>query len=326
MVHPTTRRQFLAASGGLLAATVLPATGQNIERPIRLVVGYPAGGASDVVARLLAEDMAATLKQPVIVENKPGAGGTIGGAEVAKSPKDGNTLFFGDTGSLIISKAIYKSMPFDPDRDLVPVGFAAESPFFLVVHRDFPARTLQEFVSHARSRPGALSYASPGNGSPHHIAMEVLKARAKIEVAHVPYKGAAPAVTDLIGGQVPIMVLDPAATITHSQAGKIRALAVLAPRRMPELPEVPTNAEAGLANVEAANIWAVMAPRGTPEPVIATISTALRKAAGAKPILQRLNELGLAARTSSPDELGRYIAEQSGTVRPFVRQLNIELS
>ncbi|MGE0796734.1 MAG: Bug family tripartite tricarboxylate transporter substrate binding protein [Lautropia sp.] len=326
MLGITHRRYVLACCVATLTAAAWPVAAQTPDRPIRLVVGYPPGGASDVVARMLGQEMASELRQSVVVENRPGAGGTIGGAEVAKSAKDGSSLFFGDTGSLILSKAIYKSMPFDPDRDLVPVGFAAESAFFLVVHKDFPARTLAEFLAQAKARPGALSYASPGNGSPHHIAMEVLKQRAKVDVLHVPYKGAAPAVTDLLGGQIPMMVLDPAATIAQSKAGKIRALAILAPRRMAELPDVPTNAEAGLPDVEASNIWAVMAPRGTPEPVIQTLNGALRKAAGTPSIVQRLGEMGLSARTSSPDELARYLEQENGSTREFVRKLQLDLN
>lgn len=323
MTSHFTRRQLLAA---LPAAYLAPGWAQTQERPIRLVVGYPAGGASDVVARMLAQEMAGTLRQPVVVDNKPGAGGTIGGAEVAKSPKDGNTLFLGDTGSLILSKAIYKSLPFDPDRDLVPVGFAAEHPFLLVVNKDVPTRTLQEFLSLAQARPGALSYATPGNGSPHHVAMEIFKARAKVDILHVPYKGAAPAVTDLVGGQVPAMMLDPAATIIHTKSGKIRALAVLASKRLAALPDVPTCAEAGLANVEAANIWAVMAPSGVPPQTIRSLNAALQKAVQAPAVVQKLVDMGLSGRSSSPEELSRYLQQENSGTRQFVRQLNIEAS
>ncbi len=319
--------RFFSAFALLLCCIASPAWAQAFPtKPIRLIVGYPAGGGSDVVARLIANEMPALLNQSMVVENRPGVGGNLGAGEAARSPKDGYILFLGDTGTLILSKAIYKNLSHDPDQDFTPVSLAAASGFLLVVHKDFPAKTLQELIALAKAQPGSLSYASPGNGSPHHIAMELFKAKAGVDILHVPYRGAAPATTDLIAGQIPMMILDPAATIANVRGGgKIRALATLTPQRMPELPEVPTNAEAGVPGVEASNIWAVMAPAGTPAPVVRTVAQAIQKAVQVPAVVQKLKDIGITPLSSTPEQLAQRLAEENRTTREAVRRMDIRL-
>lgn len=318
--------RFAAMAALLMLALASPIQAQDFpSKPIRLVVGYPAGGASDVVARAVAQEMARHLRQTVVVDNRPGVGGNLGAAEVARSPKDGYTLFLGDTGTLVLSKAIYNNLQYDPDRDFVPVSLVAESGFLLVVHQSFPSRTLKEFVAYAKAKPGALSYASPGVGSPHHIAMEIFKSKTGTDIVHVPYKGAAPATTDLVAGQIPMMILDPAATIANVHAGKIRALATLTPQRMPELPDVPTNAEAGVPGVEASNIWGIMVPTGTPPGTIKILAAAIQKAAHEPAIVQKLKDLGITADGSTPEELGKRISHDIKSTRDAVAKMNIRL-
>ncbi|GAA5235851.1 tripartite tricarboxylate transporter substrate binding protein [Verticiella sediminum] len=316
------RRQILT---GLLALNLLAlAAAQAQDRgAIRLLVGYAPGGLSDVVARLLAEHLSTELGRTVLVENRAGAGGALAGAEAARAPKDGNTLFLGDNGSLVVNKVIYKRLPFDPDTELTGVSLIAEHPLFLVVNESFPAATLQEFLGYAKARPGALSYASPGNGSPHHVAMESFMLRAGLDLTHVPYRGTAPALTDVLGGRVPVILLDPAATAANAGTGKLRALAILAPERAPAFPDVPSIAEAGITDVEAAVFWAVMAPAGTPAEKLQTLSAAFGTALRNPDVARRLEALGLTPQPSSPGQLSAYLQHKIGTSREIVRQLNI---
>lgn len=294
-------------------------------KPVHLVVGYSAGGASDVVARLLAEEMSTVLKQPFIVENRPGAGGNIGAAYVAKSAPDGYTLFLGDTGTLILSKAIYKSLTYDPDKDFSPISAVADSGFFIVVHKDFPAKNINQLIGYARSQPGSLSYASPGNGSAHHVAMERFKSATDLDIEHVPYRGSNQATADLIAGHVPIMVLNPATTISNVRSNTIRALAALTPERFSELPDVPTTGELGIEGVESSNLWTLMAPAETPKDIIDILAKAVQKATDQPEFIDKLNAMGLRAASSSPEELAKLLEVENSTLRPYVLGMDLRL-
>lgn len=294
------------------------------SQPIRLVVGYPAGGASDVIARVIGQELNTSLQQPVIIDNRAGAGGTIGAANVAKAPKDGYSLFLGDTGSLILSKAIYKTLPLDPDADLTPIALVAQHPFVLAINSAVPVKTIQEFIAYAKDRPGALSYASPGTGSPHHIAMERFNLKVGINIVHVPYRGAAPATTDFVGGQIPVMLMDPASAIANIKTGKIHVIVVLAPSRIPQFPDIPTNAEAGIPGVEASNIWALMAPSGTPSPIVDKLAGSLKAAIELPATRQRLFDMGITTSWSSSAQLTELLKQQREAQRALVRKLDIK--
>ncbi len=258
----------------LLALTALPGAAQTAwpERPLRVVLPFPPGGPSDIVMRLAAEKMQPVLKQTIVIDNKPGAGGNLGSAEVARAAPDGYTWLLGTDTLVTVNPHVYKSMPFKPD-DLQPVTIATQFSQTLVCHPGVGVKTVAELV--AKAKATKMSYASGGNGVPGHLSMELLQSMAGIEMAHVPYKGPAPAAQDVIGGQVPCGLLAGPTVLPHVRAGKLVALAVTGSARSPTLPEVPTIAEAGIAGYEANFALAVFAPRGTPEPIVARFRQAM---------------------------------------------------
>ena len=247
-------------------------------KPVRVVVPFAAGGPADGLARFLGTKMAADLSQPVLVDNKAGAGGTIGAAEVAKSAADGYTLLFSSTGALVIFPALSTSLPYNPEKDLVAVGHAVNSPLVIVTHAKSPFKTLGDLVKFARANPGKLNFASAGNATTTQLGAELLKREAKIFMTHIPYRGAAPAITDLIAGTVDLMVADIPAAVGFIKSGQLRALAVADPKRSSALPEVPTTAEAGYKDTVVSTWYGLMAPANTPPDVIARINASLTKA------------------------------------------------
>ncbi|MBL6455963.1 tripartite tricarboxylate transporter substrate binding protein [Belnapia sp. T6] len=270
------RRQMLA---GLAAATVGPARAQTDfpSRPVRLVVGYPAGGSTDVVARLLAERLGRVWGQPVIVENRPGASGTIGADLVAKSPPDGHTLLVGASAEMAIARATLRSIPYAAE-DFTPLALLTEQPFLVLVHPGLPAASLGELVALAKARPGRLNYGSFGNGTAPHLLGELLKAEAGIEVTHIPYRGSAPLTTDLLAGQVQFSFDTIPAGLPHLASGKLRALALCRATRAPAVPEVPTTAEAGMPWLTGGTWASLAAPARLPEPIAARIESAVQAA------------------------------------------------
>ena len=236
----------LAAAGATTAAPWAAAQSANWpDQPLRWVVPYPAGGGTDVLARTVAEAMRQTLGQQIIVDNRPGASTNIGGQAVATAKPDGNTFMSADNAILAYNEHLFTKLPFNPEKDFTYVGGISRFPLALVVHPSFEAKTVKEFLAYARANPGKLNYASPGNGSPHHLAMEMFKNRTKTFLTHIPYRGAAPALQDVMGGQVPCMFLDLAAGLPVITSGKVRALAIGSAKRVAALPDVPTLAEAG---------------------------------------------------------------------------------
>jgi tripartite-type tricarboxylate transporter receptor subunit TctC len=287
-------RVLLAAA---LAAAVIPAAAEYPDKPIKLVVPFPPGGPTDIVARPLAQALGTALKTTVVVENRGGAGGSIGADVVAKSPADGYTLLMGTVGTNAINGALYKSLPHDPVKDFTPVALVASSPVGLVVNPASPYKTLAEYVADAKANPGKVSFGSAGAGSPGHLTGEMFAAAAQVKLQHVPYKGSAPAITDLIGNQIPSMFDPVQATMANIRAGKLRALAVSGTARSAALPDVPTFAEAGIKGVESRAWWAVFGPANMPADVTAKLRTEIEKIAKSDAFRDSLGAIGVQTNT-----------------------------
>ena len=294
-------------------------------QPIRLVVPYPPAGATDVVARLLAERVAASAGWAFVVDNKPGAGGNIGLDAVAKSKADGYTLALGQTADLAINPALYGKMPYDALKDFTPIAFVAQQPVVVVVRSDSPYRTLAQLIAAARAAPGALTLASAGNGTVGHLAGELLARRAGYKVTHVPYKGAAPALSDLLGGQTDFMLPTPQAALPLVKGGKLRALAVTSARRLPVLGDVPTVAESGHAGFEAIDWKVLVGPAGLPPEVVQRIHAEVERALGKTDVLARLLADGSAPMNGSPEQLGRFIGAEYRRWGDVVRDAAVKL-
>jgi tripartite-type tricarboxylate transporter receptor subunit TctC len=280
-------------------------------KPLRIIVPLPAGGPPDFVARTVAQHLTAGLGRQVIVENRPGAGGTIATAAAAKSPGDGYTLLLASTTTLSISPSLYANPGYDPVDSFAPISLLATAPFLVVVHPSLPAKSLKELIALAKSKPGELNYGSGGNGTPLHIAGEMLKTAAGVQLVHVSYKGAAPAVIDLLSGRIQVMVEQLFPLALHIQNGKIRPLAVASAKRHPQLPDLPTAAEAGLPGYEAIAWMGLVAPRGTPAEVVKRLNLELVKALQTKEVRDGLSNQGLQPASSSPEEFTAFIAAES---------------
>ncbi|RYY77630.1 MAG: tripartite tricarboxylate transporter substrate binding protein, partial [Comamonadaceae bacterium] len=286
------RRGVLRALGAGAAAAVLPARAQAWPaRPLRIVVPFTPGGSSDILARAIGQELALALGQPVVIENLPGAGGSLGADRVAKAAADGYTLLMGHTGTLSVNPFLYPKLPYDAERAFAPVAWVARVPNVLVVHASVPARSLKELVALAKARPGQLAYGSGGNGSAAHTTMEFLKLQAGISLLHISYRGTAPSVNDLLAGQVQALFTGAPALLPHIRSGRIRALAVSSTRRMALLPEVPTVAESGVpgtAGFEADQWYGLVAPAGVPAEIVARLNAESNRALGAEGVRTRL--------------------------------------
>lgn len=272
------RRHLLQTLPGLLAFGTAGARAQAWpERPIRIVVGYPAGQTADLNARQFAAAMARELGQPVFVENRPGANGLLGAQEARQSKPDGYTLLWGGSGPLAINPALYPKTPYDPLRDFQPVCLTTLGSLYLIAHPSFPASDLKGLLALARAKPGALDYATAGNGSTAHLAMKLLEADTGAQLHHVPYKGSPAALTDLIGGQIPLMMEAGTAAMPTIRSGKVKALGMTGRQRSTQMPNVPTLAEQGMAGFEAYAWNAIVAPAGTPQAIVGRVSEAVRK-------------------------------------------------
>jgi tripartite-type tricarboxylate transporter receptor subunit TctC len=278
------------------------------SKPIHLIVPFPPGGPTDIVGRLVAQKLSEGVGQPVVVENRPGAGGTVGSTAAAKSAADGYTLLYGSTSTLAIAPSLYKNLSYDPRKSFAPISLVSRGPILVAVNAQVPARTLKEFIDLAKKSPGKLSYSSGGNGTPPHLAGELFKTVAGIDVLHVPYKGGGPAINDVAGGQVQAVFEGQVALLPHLQSGRIRALAITGAKRNPSLPDVPTVAEAGLPQYDA-NFWSgLVAPAGTPNDTIGKLNAVLVKALQAPDVRETLSRQGLEAAGNSPQEFAAYIA------------------
>ena len=281
-------------------------------KPLRLVVPYPAGGGTDFFARAVGAQLSVQLGQPVVVENRPGAATIIGAEAVAKSAPDGYTLLLGDTATYAVNPSLYKKLPYDPGKDLAPVTMTGRFALLLVVNPGkMPANSVKELIELAKKEPGRLDYASPGPGSPHHLAMEMFKQRTGAQFTHVPYKGAGPAIQDLLSGQIPLMFLDLAAGAPQIKAGKLKALAVASDKRIAALPDLPTVAESGIPGFEAWAWQALAVPIGTPREIVARLNAEFRKAVGVPELRQKLIDAGIDPLQSSPEDASAYIRSEA---------------
>ena len=298
----------------------LPAQAQSYPaRPIRFVVPYPPGGPLDTVARLLAQKVGESVKQPVVVDNKPGAGGNIGADIVAKSPADGYTILMGAVATHAINPTLYANIPYDPVKDFAPVTQVASTPNVLVVHPSVPAATVKEFIAHAKSNPGRLNFGSGSTGSAGHLAGELFKAMAGIDMTHVPYKGAAPAMQDLVGGRIQLMFDNLASSLGQVRAGKVRALAVTTAKRTPLAPELPTVAESGLPGFDISTWFGVFAPAGTPREALDRLHAEFTRALAAPDVREKMLNLGAEPVGSNPEEFAAYIRAEAQKYARVIR-------
>ena len=312
----------LLALGAALAVLTPCAAAADVypSRPIRFVVAFPPGGGTDIIARSIAQKLSERLAQQVVVDNRPGAGGNIGTDVVAKSAPDGYTLLMGSAGPLAINASLFKTMPFDPIRDLAPVTLAASTPNVLVVHPSLKATTLKELIALARARPGEINFASSGYGTPAHLAGELFNSMAGVKLVHVPYKGASPALADLLGGQVQIMFSTMPPALPHVRDGKLRALAVTSAKRSPAAPELPTVDEAGLPGFEA-NTWhGVVLPAGAPPSIITRLNHEIVAILHLPEVMERLSSQGAEALGSTPEEFAAYIRSETAKWAKVVRE------
>ena len=288
----------LVGTAGLSFAQAWPTT-----KPLRVLINFPPGGAADVIARAIATPLGEALAQQVVIENRPGANGNIGADAVAKSAADGYTLLMSSGGTVSINPHLYPNMPFDPNKDIVPVAAAARVLVFLVVRPEVPAKTVAEFIAYARAHPGKLSFGSPGNGSSPHIAAEMFKGASRTFMVHIPYRGGAPALTDLLGGQLDFM-FDPGIGLQHVRSGKLRLLAVGSPKRSPLFPEAPTLAEAGIAGFDADSWFGFYAPAGVAADTITRLNREINRILGTPAVRDRITALGGEPAPMSPAEFG----------------------
>ncbi len=319
------RRHLLLAGLAAPAPARAQAAAWAPSRPLRFVVPFPAGGATDVAARILAERLTEALGQPVVVENRTGSSGNIGMENVVRSAPDGHSLLMGTSGALMVNPHLFPNLGFDPARDLAPVSLAFTTDNALVVNPNMPAQTVAEFLALARSRPGAFSYGSAGAGSSTHMAAELFRLAAGIQVLHVPYRGSAPALNDTVAGNVQFMVDQLPSCIGQIRAGQVRALAVTGPRRSPLLPDVPTMAEAGLPGAENTSWGAALVPAGTPDAAIERLNAALREAVAVPAVRDRMAQAGADAAASSPAELAALMRREAERWGKVVREARISV-
>jgi tripartite-type tricarboxylate transporter receptor subunit TctC len=300
------------AVGLALAIPAAASADQYPSRTIHLVVGFPPGGINDIVARLIAPKMSETLGQTVIVENRPGAGGTIGADYVARSEPDGYTLMLGSVSNLAMASALYKSLPYDSTKDFAPVALVATSPNIMVVNPALPVHSVKDLIKLAKEKPGTINYASAGIGTSNHLTVELLKVMTGTDIVHVPFNGDTPAVTAVLANQVPMMFPTLPVALPYIKAGKLRAIAVSSAKRSALLPDVPTVAESGKLPKFAVSVWVgIVAPAKTPQPIIDKLNAAIRKAAEAPDSRTKLAKLGVEPATDTSAEFGSYIAAET---------------
>lgn len=315
-----------AAAAALLAAGALPLTAHADDfptKPIHIVVPFAPGGAVDAVARIVGQALSDRVKQPVIVENKPGASSNIGMEAVAKAAPDGYTLLMASNG-IATNNALFPTLAFDGRRDFTPVARIGYAPLVFVVPANSPYKTLAALIADAKANPGKLTYATAGNGTSGHLAGELFKSAAGIDALHVPYKGGAPAIADLLGERITFMPINPIEVLPNIKAGKLRALAVASDRRAPYLPDVPTAGEAGLPGFDALVWWGVVAPAKTPAPIVARLNDEIGKSLRDSAVAKRLEEAGVVITPQTPEQFGQFIAAQTDLWTRVVKSAGIK--
>lgn len=328
MFSKLTRRAAIAL--GFTALTVLgsgiQAAAQGFpDRAVTLVVPFAAGGSTDVVARIVAQKMSEDLGQQVIVQNVAGAGGNLGADNVARADPDGYTILMGTVATHALNPLILKTKPYDPEKDFAPISLLVVVPNVLVVNPELPAKTVEELLALLKAKPDEYAYASSGNGTPLHLSGELFKKMAGVSMQHIPYKGAGPALNDVIGNQVPIMFDNLPSSSSHIKAGTLRALAVTTAERAPSFPDVPTVAESGIPGYETYTWNALFAPANTPEPVVARLNEAAKKALADPAVAERMKEFSATIVGSTPQELAAHVKAELEKWTPVVRDANIQM-
>jgi tripartite-type tricarboxylate transporter receptor subunit TctC len=308
--------------GGVVGWTAV-AQAQFPDRPIRLIVPFAAGAGTDAVARFVAQKLESELKQPVVVENRAGASGAIGTQFVASAPADGYTLLFVASPFTTVAAATPEVAKYDPVRGFAPVALIAAGPLVWAASEKAPFNSLREMIAHAKANPGKLSYGSAGTGGVNHLALELFKARTGTDILHVPYKGIAPATTDLLGGSIQLLTGSIPAMLPHFKAGKARPLAVTGARRVPQLPDVPTVAEAGAPGTEVYNYWGIVAPAGTPQPILNRLNAEVQKILAMRDVQERLTADGVELTPGGPERLASFIANDFNGWRKLIAEGNL---
>ena len=303
----------LALVPGLAAAQSFPA------KQITIVVPYPPGSSSDLIPRAMAPHLSKSMEVPVIVENRPGAGGNVGAALVAKGDASGHTVLMAPSAILATNQWLYKQLGYDPQKDLTPVTNAATTPNMWVAHPEAPVKTIAEVIALAKTKPGAIAFASGGNGTTGHLCGELLKTTAKVDMLHVPYKGPAPALQDVLAGRVPIMCDNFSNVISHVRSGRLKAVALTALQRHPQAPDVPTAHESGLPGFEIGVWYGFAVPSATPKAAVAELNAQMAKALRTPQVKERLEQLGLAIVADSPEDFARFVAAESEKMRKLVQ-------
>jgi tripartite-type tricarboxylate transporter receptor subunit TctC len=307
----------------LLACASVAAQGYP-DRPVRILVGYPPGGGTDLVARLVAQPLSERWRQPVVVENRPGANAIIATEAVTKAKPDGYTLLMAYATELAVNPATFKKLPYDPVRDLAPIAQLASAPLVMAVHPSLAAQNIEELIALAKAKPGALSYSSSGTGSVHQFAGELFKLRTGTDIVHIPYKGSGPAVADAVSGQVQVTFASAASVLRFIQSGRLRALAVTSPQRSAQLPGVPTAVESGLAGVEMTSWYGLLAPAGTPQEIVVKVATDVAAALASPEIRKGFEVQGLDVAQSSPRAFADFIRDEAAKYARIARAGNIQ--
>lgn len=312
-------------AGGALAQTGAPTAGAYPVKPIRAIVGFVPGGATDIMARAIGHKLSESFGQQVIVDNRAGGGGVIAAVMAREAPPDGYTIFFGTISTLATNVATNPKLPYDPLRDYAPITITAKTPYFLVIHPSVPAKSLKEFIAFGRARPGQLNYASSGTGGGAHLALELFRTMAKLEMVHVPYKGSVPSMIDLLAGQVQMTLAQPAVTLTHAKAGKIRLLGVSSLKPLSSWPDAPPISEAGVPGYEAESWQGVVAPAKTPRAIIMRLHAEIVKALNSPEIRNRLTAEGSEVGGGTPEAFAQHIRSEIAKWIGVVKDANIKI-
>lgn len=317
--------QFTAAALALAVSAAALAQNAYPAKPVRWVVGYPAGGGTDFLARTVGAQVSQQMGQPVLVDNRPGAGAIIASENVARSPGDGYTVFSADNGVLVYNPALYRKLPYDAEKDFALVGMMGRSPLIITAAPNAGIADAKALLAALKASPGKYSIATPGTGSPHHLAMELFQREAGVSMLHVPYKGGAPALQDLMGGQVALMMLDLPSGVSAVKAGKVIPLLAMSGERVPQLPNIPTAKELGFANVEAYTWQGLVAPAATPKEVQARLGAELQKAMADAGVKQKLYDAGWEARPADAAEMTRYTDSERKKWHALIKARDIKL-
>ena len=309
---------FVASFGAHSAVAQAPVSGYP-TRPIRLVVPFTPGGSTDILARAIGQKLTEVWGQPVVIDNVPGAGGSIGADKVAKATADGYTLLMGHIGTLAVNPSLYPALPYDPVKSFAPVAWVARVPNVLVVNPAVNAQSIKELIALAKARPGQLNYGSGGNGSAANLATEYFKLQTGTSLLHIPYRGTAPAVTDLMGGQIQLLFTGAPAVLGQIRNGQLRALAVSSPQRLEALPNVPTMSESGYPGFEADQWYGIVAPAGTPREIVLKLNSQINQSLASNELKTRLNNEGAIAAANTPEAFGQHIVREIARWKPVIQ-------